>query len=176
MPLQRDGVTLSGIDIAFAWNVRGDPAQAAFVAEAGRLLGAPLPLLPGASVRGDGNVVLWLGPRSWLFTRFGDAARTDFEIARHALNAAGGALFDLSASYVGWSVEGAAASRTLNRLCPLDLHALAFPAGRCASSLLGHVDALFYRPDEHSAFIVMVARSFAVHALRDLRVAMASGG
>jgi heterotetrameric sarcosine oxidase gamma subunit len=119
--------------------------------------------------------LFWTGPRSWLYVT-GAAPREDLDAARAALNEAGGALFDLSASYVAWSVAGAAAARVLNRGSPLDLHPRAFPPGRCAQSLFGHVNALFYRPDERAAFLVLVARSLAANAWRDLCAAAATDG
>ena len=73
-------------------------------------------------------------------------------------------------------MSGTAAARVLNRMCPLDLHPRAFAAGRCAQSLLGHVNALFCRPDESATFLVMVARSLAADAWRDLCAAAATDG
>jgi sarcosine oxidase subunit gamma len=157
-------VTLGDVDIALAWNVRGDAAQPAFVDATGSVLGLPLPLKPNTSARADGSALLWLGPRSWLYVVMGDAAHDDFDAARRTINAAGGALFDVSSSYVAWTIAGAASARVLNRGCPLDLHPAAFAPGRCAQSVFGHVNALLYRPDERSAFVVMVARSFAADA------------
>jgi sarcosine oxidase subunit gamma len=170
-----NGVTLGEVSFARAWNVRGNPAHSSFVSEAERLLGLPLPLQPNTSARCGGNTVLWLGPRSWLLVA-GPLPRKAFDVTRVALNAAGGALFDVSSSYVGWMIAGAAAARALNRSCPLDLHPRAFPAGRCAQSMLGHINALLYKLDERPAFIVMVARSFAVDAWRDLCVSADTDG
>jgi sarcosine oxidase, subunit gamma len=169
-------VTLAGVQWGLAWNVRGDSGRSSFVSEAEGVLGLALPLQPNTSVRGDGWASLWLGPSSWLFVGGPGSARTTFDIARTALNAAGGALFDLSASYVGWSIAGAAAGHVLNRACPLDLHPRSFRPGHCAQSLLGHINALFYRPDEQPLFIVMVARSLAASAWRDLCASAASDG
>jgi len=164
-----NGVTLGEVSFALAWNVRGNPAHSSFVSGAERLLGMPLPLQPNTSTRRAGKTVLWLGPRSWLLVAGPALPRNEFDVTRGALNAAGGALFDVSSSYVGWMIAGAGATRALNRSCPLDLHPSAFPAGRCAQSMLGHINAVFYKPDERPAFIVMVARSLAVDAWRDLR-------
>jgi sarcosine oxidase, subunit gamma len=100
------------------------------------------------------------------------AARNDFETQRKALNAAGGALFDLSASCVAWMVSGEGAYRALSRGCPLDLDPHAIPAGRCAQSMLGHVNALLHRPGEQVAFMVMVPRSFAGNVSKHLSVAV----
>lgn len=161
-------VALAEVPLAVAWNIRGDHARPTFVAEAERLLGLPLPLPSNASVRRQGSALLWLGPRSWLFVAGPDSPRNDFDDTRRLLIDAGGALFDVSASYVAWSISGTAAARVLNRSCPLDLHPSAFPGGRCAQSMLGHVNAVFYKPDERPTFIVMVARSLAPDAWREL--------
>jgi sarcosine oxidase subunit gamma len=169
-------VTLGDFDLARAWNVRGDPAQAAFVAAAGTVLGLALPLQPTTSACAGGAALLWLGPRSWLHVVTGHAPDDDFDAARKAINAAGGALFDVSSSYVAWTIAGEAAARVLNRGCPLDLHPAAFESGRCAQSVFGHVNALIYRPDERTAFVVMVARSLAADAWARLVECAASDG
>jgi len=161
-------ITLGEITYGFAWNVRGNPAQSSFVAETSRLLGLPLPLRPNTGVQRAGKTLLWLGPRSWLFVGGTVLPDHDFDTTRIALNAAGGALFDVSASYGAWMIAGESAARVLNRGCPLDLHPSAFRMGQCAQSALGHINALFYRSDARPAFIIMVARSLAVDAWRDL--------
>jgi len=161
-------VTLGEVSFGLAWNVRGNPAQSSFVSEADRLLGASLPLQPHTGAHRGGHTVLSLGPRSWLLVAGSVSSTKHFNVTRVALNAVGGALFDVSAGYVGWVIAGVGAARVLNRRCPLDFHPSPFPAGRCAQSLLGHINALFYKVDERPAFIVMVARSLAVDAWREL--------
>ena len=161
-------ITLGEIAMGRAWNVRGDVARLPFVSEVQRVLGLPLPVQAMTSARGEDGALLWLGPRAWLHIAGVSAGSLDFDTARRRINAAGGALFDLSASYVAWSICGALAGRVLNRSCPLDFHADAFAAGQCAQSLLGHVGALFYRPDASSTFVVTVARSFAADAWQTL--------
>jgi sarcosine oxidase subunit gamma len=161
-------VTLGEVSFALAWNVQGNPAQSSFVSEAERLLGLRLPLQPNSSACRAGKTLLSLGPRSWLFVAGTGSASSDFNATRIALNAAGGALFDVSSGYISWSIAGAGAARALNRSCPLDFHPSVFPAGRCAQSMLGHINALLYKVDERATFIVLVARSLAVDAWRDL--------
>lgn len=158
------GIDFAETRIVRAWNLRGHPGGRAFVAEAERLFGLPLPLQPNTSTSGAAGAMLWLGPRSWLWVAGSDAMPQEFDPARRALNAAGAALFDLSASHAAWTISGPAVARVLNRGCPLDFHPRAFPAGHCAQSVFGHINALFYRPDERPAFVVMVARSFAEDA------------
>lgn len=161
-------VTLADVALARAWNVRGDATRTAFVSEVPRALRLALPMQPNTSTRDAAATLLWLGPTSWLLVDSRDAGPGALDAARKALNAAGGALFDVSASYVGWRVSGAAAARVLNRACPLDLHPRAFAPGRCAQSLLGHVNALFYKPGDGPSFVAMVARSFAADAFHTL--------
>ena len=169
-------VTVGEVPLALAWNVRGDAAEPRFAQAVDRLFGLPLPEQPNTSARGDDAALLWMGPTSWLFVANPEVARPAFDDVRRALNDAGAALFDLSSSYVAWKVEGPAATRVLNRGCPLDLAPDAFPAGHCAQSLLGHVTALVHRPDASSTFIVIVARSYARDGAEFLRGATMTEG
>jgi sarcosine oxidase subunit gamma len=167
-------VTFRARRIGWAWNVRGDATDGRFVATVQRVL-APLPMRAMTSTRTPDAAMLWLGPRTWLHVGAESGARR-FDDARRAINAAGGALFDVSAGYVGWSIEGAQAARVLNRECPLDLRPGAFPAGHCAQSLLGHTHALIHRPRESPAFIVLVGRSFGADAWHLLQTAATTEG
>ena len=161
-------LTISETDVASAWNVRGDSARPAFVAAVERTLGVRLCTRAHESACGDAGALLALGPRSWLFIADRTSETEAFDAARKALNDAGGALFDVSSSYAAWTISGATAARVLNRGCPLDLHPSAFGPGQCAQSVLGHVNALFYRPGERDALIVIVARSFAADVWEQL--------
>ena len=159
--LDQRAVSISDLSVVLAWNVRGDAGSNAFAATVQQLLALALPAQPNTSTRMDDAALLWLGPASWLYVAEADSPRISFDVARRALNAIGGALFDVSSSYVGWRVEGAAASRVLNRGCPLDLCEDAFPAGHCAQSTYGHMTVLVHRPDASAAFIVLASRSYA---------------
>jgi sarcosine oxidase subunit gamma len=169
-------ITLGDVPLTLAWNVRGDGADPRFTEAANRLFGLALPLQPNTSSRSDDAALLWMGPTSWMFIASPDPSVPAFDDIRRALNDVGAALFDLSSSYVAWKVAGSAAARVLNRGCPLDLSPDVFPAGHCAQSLLGHVTALFHRPDESSTFIVIVARSYARDAWEFLRAAAMTEG
>ena len=123
-------LVMSETDVALAWNVRGDPARAEFVAAVETALGIALPTRTNSSARGislpvqlhasargialptqlhasersNAGALLCLGPRSWLFLAGQAAASGAFEATRKALNDAEGALFDVSSSYVAWTV------------------------------------------------------------------------
>jgi heterotetrameric sarcosine oxidase gamma subunit len=168
-------ITFRELRIGQAWNLRGNARNGAFASGVDRLL-ATLPVEPLTSTRRDDAAMLWLGPRSWLFVTGASSPERDFDATRIAVNTAGGALFDVSASYVGWTIEGEHAARVLNRECPLDLGEGAFPAGHSAQSTLGHINAMIYRPRDATSFVVMVARSFATDAWHLLQAMAATEG
>jgi sarcosine oxidase subunit gamma len=155
------GVTLTETSFAGAWNIQGDARRPEFADEVRRLFAVALPLAPNTTTRTQALTALWLGPASWLLVVAGKTAPEDFAARRDALNAMGGALFDVTASRVAWTVAGAHAATVLAKSCPLDFHPRAFPEGACAQSLFGKVNALVYRRAAAPAFTLMVARSLA---------------
>ena len=62
-----DRLTLIETPIPVAWNVRGDPAQPSFTAAVQAVLGLALPTQTNTSARRDATMLLWLGPKSWLY-------------------------------------------------------------------------------------------------------------
>jgi sarcosine oxidase subunit gamma len=155
------GVTLAEATIASAWNVQGDPARRALIEEARRLFDVALPLAPNTTARTGKLTALWLGPESWLLAAGAASTLVDYAAKREALNAAGGALFEVSASRVAWTISGPRAMDVLAKACPLDFHPHAFAAATCAQSVFGHVNVLIDKRDDVPTFTVMVARSLA---------------
>jgi sarcosine oxidase subunit gamma len=168
-------VTLARATIGAAWNVQGDARHAPFVAAVERRFGVTPPLAANTCARREGTLLLWLGPRSWLVVEGVRATLVDADAARDALNASGGALFDVSSSRAAYTLRGAAAVDVLATGCPLDLDARAFAPGTCAQSVFGHLNALVYRHDA-TALTMMVATSFAADAWHALCVAAAARG
>src|SRR5439155_21433347 len=97
---------------------------------------------PNTTARNESRTVLWLGPASWLVIESNEPTSAAFETRRDALNAVGGALFDVGASRMAWTVAGTQAATILAKACPLDFHARAFAEGTCAQSVFGRVNAL----------------------------------
>jgi sarcosine oxidase, subunit gamma len=164
------GVTFAEATIAAAWNVQGDPSRASFVDAVQRLFAIALPLEPNTLATTDALTAIWMGPRSWLLVAGSASPLVAYAAQRDALNEAGGALFDVSAGRVAWTITGPRVATVLAKHCPLDFHPRAFAANTCAQSLLGHVNALFIKHDDAPACTVMVARSFARdvwHSLED---------
>ena len=170
------GVTLAETRLTGAWNVQGDASRPRFAEAVRRLFDIALPAAPNTTARNDALTVLWLGPTSWLVVANGASALTDFTYRRDSLNAVGGALFDLTASRVAWTISGAQAATVLATSCPLDFHPRVFADGTCAQSVLGHVNALFYKRGAPPEFVVMVARSFARDVWRSLCLSAAQHG
>lgn len=173
-------LTLREVAITTAWNLQGNPGDAAFLATARREFDVVLPLVPNTTRRNEGCLALWLGPRSWLLVAVDGSTdsmvRSTFAARRDALNDAGGALFDVSASRVAFMIEGPASASVMATQCPLDFHPRMFATAQCAQSLLGHVNALVYRPTAAPAFVVLVARSMAGDVWHGLCVSAAPHG
>ena len=169
------GVTFAETTFAAAWNVQGDARRPAFADAVRGVLALDLPVAPNTTARHGALTALWLGPRSWLVVATDESTLADFESRRDALNAAGGALFDVTASRVAWTIAGSHAATVLAKGCPLDFHPRAFAEGACAQSVYGRVNALFYRRAS-GAFTLMVARSLARDAWRTLCVGAAQYG
>ena len=167
---------LAEATIATAWNVQGDAGSLSLPAEVRRIARVALPMAANTTSKGEGATALWLGPQSWLLIAANATAFGDFAGARAAVNAAGGALFDVSASRVAYAIEGAPAGAILAAGCPLDFHPRVFGTGQCRQSLYGRVPALFYRHREAPDCTMLVARSFAHDVWRSLCAAAAPCG
>ena len=170
------GVTLAETAFAGAWNVQGDACRQDFVDQVRRHFDVALPIAPNTTARTQTLTALWLGPASWLLVAAGKAVPNGFDSRRDALNAVGGAMFDVTASRVAWTVAGTHAATVLAKGCPLDFHPRVFAEGTCAQSTFGHVNALFYRRAALPVFTLMVARSLARDAWRTLCLSAAPYG
>jgi heterotetrameric sarcosine oxidase gamma subunit len=113
---------------------------------------------PGHFVVADGGRIVWAGMGQWFFE--GAAGPPD----------AGAALTDQTDGWAGLRLTGPDAQEVLARLVPLDLDRRAFPPGSVARSLLRHVMLLLIATDD--GFELLVPRSFARTAVRELREAM----
>ena len=171
------GVTLAETTIAGAWNVQGDARRPAFLAAARQAFDLALPTTPNTdrAHRGADRALARSGVVAR--RRVGRIrARRCRRGARCASNAAGGAVFDVSASRVAWTIAGGQAATVLAKGCPLDFHQRAFEEGTCAQSVFARVNALFYRRAAAPVFTMLVARSFARDAWRALCLSAAPCG
>jgi sarcosine oxidase, subunit gamma len=169
-------LTLGETALVVAWNLKGDVAQPPFVAEVSRLFHLALPIVPHSASKSGTVRALWLGPTSWLLIAGGDPPRFDFTALRAAVNAVGGALFDLSASYAAYTLSGPRAPVLLAAGCPLDLHPRAFATGECRHTLYGQVPVLIEKRDNAPTFMMLVPRSYARDVRHALRLVAAQYG
>jgi len=146
-------------------DLRGDPADRAFMAAVGRCLDLLLPTEPCSSASQGQVTALWLGPDQWLVTC--PASDTVFFIStlREALGEAHHALSEVTDGRVAFGLAGPSARDVLAKGCPLDLHPRAFPAGCCAQSLLAKASVLIHLveddPQAGPSFDLYVGRSFS---------------
>jgi sarcosine oxidase subunit gamma len=169
------GAAFSEATIAGAWNLQCRQPNPALAETVARLFRVELPITPNTTRRTDALSVLWLGPNSWLLASGGTSALQDFTARRDAINAAAGALFDVSAGRVAWTLRGPQAAAVLAKGCPLDFHLRAFPLDACAQSVFGHINVLLAR-QAADAFTVLVARSFAKDLWHEMTTAAAQYG
>jgi sarcosine oxidase subunit gamma len=163
--LRPRGVRLSERSGLGKIDLRGDPHDRAFMAAVGRVLDLLLPSEPCTAAARDHIGALWLGPDEWLVT-CPAAEVTGLQSAlREALAAVHAAITDVTDGRVAIRLAGPSARDVLAKGCPLDLHARAFPAGRCAQSLLAKASVLIHlvddEPERGPSFDVYIARSFA---------------
>jgi sarcosine oxidase subunit gamma len=158
-------------------DLRADPADAALVDRLGEALGVALPIEPN-TVAGDGpRRILWLGPDEWLVVDE-QAAPTDVVAA---IEGAAGDSFvtavDLSSNRVVLALSGPGARDVLAGGCTIDLHARAFPPGRCAQTLLARAQVIIERAgdEDPAAFRLYVRPSFAPYAAGWLGDAIGAG-
>ena len=146
-------------------DLRGDPADRAFMAAVGRALDLVLPTDPNAATKSGGVTALWLGPDEWVLLCQPGSERKLVARLRDALGGVHAAVTDLTDARTTIRVEGAGARDVLAKGCPLDLHPRAFPPGAVAQSRLAKADVLLHRvdhdDDQAPAFDLYVARSFA---------------
>ena len=135
------------------------------MAAVGRALDLLLPSEPCTSAARDQISALWLGPDQWLVTCPGRDVPGLLASLRAALAGVHAAIADVTDGRVAFRVAGPSARDVLAKGCPLDLHARAFPPGRCAQSLLAKASVLIHLvddgPERGPGFDVYVARSFA---------------
>ncbi|MFP5023301.1 sarcosine oxidase subunit gamma [Pseudonocardia phyllosphaerae] len=141
-------------------DLRLDPeGPARGVAEA--VLGAPLPVLPGTWTSTEDGEIAWLGPDEWLVTSRRARPHAGESTLRDLVAADGGAAVDVTGQRVALRLRGRLARELLAFGCALDLHPRAFPAGRCAQTLLGQAHVLLVALGHGDDYLIHVRCSFA---------------
>jgi sarcosine oxidase, subunit gamma len=146
-------------------DLRGDPAERAFMTAIGRVLDLLLPTEPNTSAAKNAITALWLGPDQWLLTCPADDTAFFLNTLRRALAGRQAALTEVTDGRVALALAGPSARDLLAKGCPLDLHPRTFRPGHCAQTLLAKANILLHLraddPDSGPTFDLYVARSFS---------------
>lgn len=142
-------------------NLRGDPADPAFLAAARGVLGFELPLDANTVESGQGCSVLWLGPNEWLIVVPGEREAATARNLRKALEGLFFAVTEVSGGQTIIALRGKKVRDLLAKGCSLDLHPRTFGPGQCAQSHLAKAPILLHQIDDAPTFELIARRSFA---------------
>jgi methylglutamate dehydrogenase subunit D len=152
-------------------------AWAATAQTANRLFGIAPPERPGAAF-GDRATLIWSGPGQFMaLIPDPGAAFADATIREAFAGAA--SVSDQSGGRCLVRISGANARDMLAKVCSLDLHPTAFPAGAAAATSIDHTNVLLWRgpeTDGELAFNLLLPSSFATSLWRTLADSAAEYG
>jgi len=147
-------------------NLRGNPADPAFVAAVQAASGLALPLSANTTTLGTDRQWLWLGPDEWLLQcplGQGDALEAAL---RSALAGQHVSVVSVGHGNSVLRLQGPGAAALLSRGCPLDLHPRSFAAGHMAQSHISRANATIVCREAGAHYEITVRRSFADYLLR----------
>jgi sarcosine oxidase subunit gamma len=175
------GIEVAGLRVAqgaarACIDLRGDPRDARFVRAVESIVDLRVPVAPGSCAAGLLAQALWLGPDQWLIVTAVQEGASLSASLRASLRGIASAVTDVSCARIVYAVGGTCARDLLAKGCPLDLHERAFPAGRCAQTLLAKLPVLIHRGAAEPAFDLYIGRSYADYAWDWLRSAAAEYG
>jgi sarcosine oxidase subunit gamma len=145
-------------------NLRGNPGDDEFMADAEAVLGQLLPTEANTFTE-DEQRVYWLGPDEWLV--LAQAAETGAlrEELEQSLESVHAAVNDQSGGQIAIRISGGDVRELLAKGCTLDFHPGAFRPGMCAQSGLAKASVLIGCLDD-DRFEIVVRRSFSDYLLR----------
>lgn len=146
-------------------NLRGNAANADFVAAVEKVLGQPLPVAPNTFSVGT-HRAFWLGPDEWLVVTAADHTAATVGALYAATSELHASVNDISGGQIAMLLEGSSARGILAKGCTLDLHPSVFPIGACAQSGLAKASVLLGLLDDSPTFMIVVRRSFSDYLCR----------
>lgn len=153
------------------FNLRGDPANEAFMNAVSGVIGRAPPTAPntwtGKDEAGEDLRTLWLAPGEWLIVTATDAEDALAGKLAAAVADHGGSVVDVGDARTVLVLHGPNARDVLMKGCSLDLYPNAFRPGDCAQSLLARAAVILCRrkddADGGASFEIHVTRSFAAY-------------
>jgi sarcosine oxidase subunit gamma len=174
--LPESGLFLAELAVPGQINLRGRASDTAFLAAAGSVLEARLPVSPNTVQTGGDLTILWLGPDEWLIQTPPGREASIIARLREALANIHAAVTDVSGNRARVRLAGPNARDVLAKGCSLDLHPRRFGPGQCAQTLIVRAGAILHQIDDRPTYDLYVSRSFAEYLWMWLTDAMTEYG
>ena len=142
-------------------NIRGNAADASFLAAIRDSLGLELPVTANTCNEYQSRRLYWLGPDEWLLHCDLDETDALQQSLETALEGVHHAVTDVSDYYTVLRLGGPDARSLLRKGCPLDLHHDCFPAGNIAQTRFGHASVLLHYRDDGETWDIQLRWSYA---------------
>lgn len=142
-------------------NLRGDPADQAFLDAVRDAVGAAPPTDTNTVASAGQNEILWLGPDEWLVVTPEGGQGTMETALGEALAGQHVSVVDTTDARTMIRLHGAHARDVLMKGCPLDLHPRAFGPGQCGQTIIAKADVLIHQRDDAPTYDIYVPCSFA---------------
>jgi len=167
----RDGIVVEELTrlaiVSIATPLGGEQALADALKNS---FGADVPETGRLTASGDGKIrFLGMGPGQVFAVFNHDGPDAEARLAETLADTA--YTTDQTDVWVALRVAGDEVTAVLERICPLDLHADAFPADRCARTVMEHMAAIILK-DGEDGFILLTARSSARSFLHAVEVSV----
>ncbi len=153
-------------------NLRGDPKNRQFLANAESVLGIQLPLQPNTQHASADQTCYWTGPDEWLLHCRLDATGPMVKALKAKLRDTHFAVTEVTDYYTVLHLDGSDAIALLSRACPLDLHSEKFTVGDCAQTRFGHASILLHKTGDTPSFDIQVRWSYTEYVWNYLASAM----
>jgi sarcosine oxidase, subunit gamma len=157
-------------------DLRGNPADPAFMTAVAGAMGCELPTTPNRTAAGNGLTALWLGPDEWLLVGAPGREATLVGELRQAVAGQHAAVVDVSEARTVIVASGPRIRDCLQKGTPLDLHPRALQPGHCVQTGLSKANVIIHQLDDTPRYDIYVANSFADYLWNWLERAAAEYG
>ena len=107
-----------------------------------------------------GREVLWLGPDEFLVVAPHDQSSG---LAEDCKKAGAGAVVDVSAGWIAFDLEGAAAREVLASSCSLDFHPRSFAVGQVAQTMIAKAPVIIWQRSDLPNYRLLVRPSLTAY-------------
>ena len=144
-------------------NLRGNPADPAFLAAVEQAVGAQLPVTACTTLAQGDLRMVWTGPDEWMVVTPNGQETALAARLRAALDGQHCAVTDVSSGLFLVDLAGPQVRGTLAQGCPMDLHPRAFSPNRAVGTHFYKVGLTLWLTAEPDRFQMLVRRSFIDH-------------